>query len=153
MMRLSRRVKLIIAVVVAALLAVPAWYLASPLFIVRVGEEERQEGFSTVLATGAFMDGEPGHHGSGQAYVLTDGTSYVLRFEEFSVTNGPGLHVYLAEGADVAAGDLDLGRLKATEGSSNYDIPGGVDPLEYGYVVIWCVPFSVLFGYAALEPA
>ncbi|MEE9174434.1 MAG: DM13 domain-containing protein, partial [Thermoplasmata archaeon] len=58
--------------------------------------------------------------------------------------------VYLTQGPHVAAGDLDLGPLRASQGSSNYLIPGGVDPGSYRFVVIWCVPFSVQFGFAAL---
>lgn len=151
-MALSSRVKLVTVVVVIAALAVPAWYLISPspLFIPTVGEEEPQEGFTTAVAMGTFIDGEPGHYSSGRANILTDGSSYVLRFEEFSVTNGPGLHVYLAKGEDVSGGDVDLGPLKASQGSSNYAIPNGVEPRQFGYVVIWCVPFSVQFGFAPL---
>ncbi len=143
---------MVITAVVLVVLAIFAWYLISPLFIATVGQEELGEGFGTVLATGTFTDGAPGHYGSGSATVLTDGASYLLRFEEFSVTNGPGLHVYLSRGALVGSGDLDLGALKASQGSSNYNIPAGIDPLEFSYVVIWCVPFSVQFAYAPLSP-
>ena len=147
-MKWSRR-RTILVLALAAL-AVPAWYLGSPLFIVTRGNEAPPAQFVTVIATGTFVGGEPGHHNSGKATILTDGSAYVVRFEEFSVTNGPDIHVFLAKGPRVAAGDLDLGSVKATEGSSNYAVPGGVDPRAYGYVVIWCVPFSVQFGYAPL---
>ncbi|MFQ5986267.1 MAG: DM13 domain-containing protein [Thermoplasmata archaeon] len=144
------RVKLLLVLAVVAVLAVPIWVLASPLFFATQGNEETPAGFSSVIATGAFMDGEPGHVSSGEARLLHDESGYILRFENFFVTNGPGLAVYLAAGPRVAVGDLDLGPLRASQGSSNYPIPDGVDPLTYGYVVIWCVPFSVQFGYAAL---
>lgn len=149
----DRRVRLIVIIAVAAVAAVPAWYFVSPLFMATVAEEEPEEAFSTSVAVGDFRDGAPGHYGSGQASVLTDGSSYVLRFEEFSVTNGPDLHVYLSKEPGVGDGDVDLGPLKASQGSLNYAIPAGVDPLEFGYVVIWCVPFSVLFAYASLTAA
>lgn len=146
---MSSRTKLLVAVGVVATLAVSGWYLVSPLFFATRGEEEAPTGFSS-LATGTFVDGEPGHHSSGRALLLQAGSEYVLRFEDFSVTNGPGLHVYLARGPRVAEGDLDLGSLKASQGASNYPLPGGVNPRAYDYVVIWCVPFSVQFGYARL---
>ena len=150
-MRLSRRTKLISAAAVAVIVTALAWYLASPLFIVTGGQEAPPTGFSTVIATGSFVDGEPGHHAEGQVSLLSDGTSYVIRFANFSVTNGPDIDVFLAKGPRVALGDVNLGSVKVTEGSSNYGVPAGVNPQEFAYVVIWCVPFSVQFGYAALS--
>ena len=147
-MKWSRRRTVL--VVILLVLAIPAWWLASPLFIATQGNEAPPEDAMTVLATGRFVDGEPGHHNSGDAVLLTDGSRFVLRVENFSVTNGPDIHVFLAKGPRYAAGDLDLGSVKATQGSSNYDVPTGPDPHAYPYVIIWCVPFSVQFGYAAL---
>jgi hypothetical protein len=140
----------VLVVVILFLLAIPAWWLASPLFTVTHGSDAPPAEAMTVLAVGTFVDGEPGHRNSGDAILLTDGSRYVLRFEDFSVTNGPDIHVFLAMGPRYAAGDVDLGSVKATQGSSNYDIPAGLDPRSYAYVIIWCVPFSVQFGYAAL---
>ena len=101
-------------VVILLVLAIPAWWLASPLFIATQGNKAPPEDAMTVLATGRFVDGEPGHHNSGDAVLLTDGSRFVLRVENFSVTNGPDIHVFLAKGPRYAAGDLDLGSVKAT---------------------------------------
>lgn len=152
-MALSRPKKLLILALAVAVLAYPAWYLGSPLFLVTTGTDVRPAEFTTLVAAGPFRDGEPGHHAEGQASVLTDGSRYLLRFENFTVTNGPDLNVYLARAPFVGDGDVDLGSLKATHGSSNYLLPDGVDPTTYDYVVIWCVPFSVQFGYAELGTA
>jgi hypothetical protein len=38
--------------------------------------------------------------------------------------------------------------VKATEGNINYEIPEGVDPREYPYVLTWCKAFGVLFNSA-----
>lgn len=150
MWMVAPRIKLLLGIAVVAVVAIPVWYLASPLFFATHGDEDAPAGFSTVIATGTFMDGDPGHVSSGEARLLYDGSGYVLRFESFFVTNGPGLAVYLANGPRVAAGDLDLGPLKASQGSSNYPLPTGVDPQSYRYVIIWCVPFSIPFGFAEL---
>lgn len=99
------------------------WYLALPLFLATLGKEDAPAGFYGVVATGTFMDGEPGHVSSGEARLLHDGSGYVLRFESVFVTNGPGLAVYLAAGLRVAEGDLDPGPLKASQGSSNAPSP------------------------------
>jgi hypothetical protein len=106
-----------------------------------------------VLAEGVFRDGEPGHNGSGAARLLRaeDGALF-LRFEEFSVTNGPDLFVYLTSGGDsnVEAG-LNLGRNKATDGNINYEIPVGTDLSQYDSVVIWCDAANITFAVATLE--
>lgn len=148
-MKWSRR-RTILVVVLLLMSAIPIWWLASPLFVVTRGDEALPEDAMIVVATGVFVDGEPGHRNSGDAILLTDGSRFVLRFENFSVTNGPDIHVFLSKGPRYAPGDVDLGSVTATRGSSNYDLPPTVDPRAYAYVIIWCVPFSVQFGFAAL---
>lgn len=135
--------------------AIPAaYYSVSPLFInVTINEEiQNQLGSSfTVLATGSFMDADDFHKASGIAKLIrnADG-NYVIRLEGFRVTNGPDLFVYLAQNKDASGGFLDLGRLKGNIGAQNYDVPAGMNPENYGYVLIWCKAFTVLFGYAQL---
>lgn len=43
-----------------------------------------------------------------------------------------------------------LGKLKANNGNQNYNIPSEIDLAKYDTVLIWCRPFSVLFGSADL---
>lgn len=102
-----------------------------------------------VVAQGMFMDADSFHQGSGTAtiYQLTDG-SHVLRFEDFSVTNGPDLHVFLLQGESMD-GALDLGSIKGNLGDQNYDIPAGTDVSAFTGVSIYCVPFHVTFSTAA----
>ena len=47
---------------------------------------------------------------------------------------------------------VSLGRLRATEGNVNYEIPAGTDASEYRYALIWCKQFGVLFNSAELAP-
>jgi hypothetical protein len=107
-----------------------------------------------VLAEGELRDGEPGHNGSGRVELIrAPGGGLVLRFEEFSVTNGPDLFVVLSPDADgYAEGSLNLGGLKATDGNINYDIPAGTDITQFESAVIWCRQFDVTFAVATLEP-
>lgn len=90
------------------------------------------------------------HDASGIAKVIPlDDGSQILRLEEFRSTNGPGLYVYLA--TDKSASEfVSLGKLKANQGNQNYDIPDQTDLEKYDQVLIWCEPFRVLFGSAAL---
>jgi hypothetical protein len=110
-----------------------------------------------VVAQGEFQDADTFHQGSGQAiiYQVADG-SRVLRFENFTVTNGPDLHVLLATnptpGASSELGDyLDLGSLKGNVGNQNYEIPADVDLSQYGSIVIYCKPFHVIFSVATFQ--
>lgn len=109
-----------------------------------------------VLAAGSFLGADDFHEGSGTAtlYELEDGTR-VLRFEDFSVTNGPDLRVLLVPSSDPVndgiGGYLELEALKGNVGSQNYEIPPDVDLSAYGSVVIYCKPFHVLFAVAALD--
>jgi len=74
-------------------------------------------------------------------------TTYTVRFENFKTINGPNLHIYLA--ADLEGKDyIDLGSIRATEGNVNYEVPAGTDIFKYNKVMVWCVPFRVLFSYA-----
>ncbi len=110
----------------------------------------------TTVASGPFRDADDSHRGSGTAaiYQLEDGT-LLLRFEDFEVTNGPDLHVYLVPHenpttSEDLGGYVDLGSLKGNIGDQNYEVPDGVDISEFDSVVIYCVPFHVFFSIASL---
>ncbi len=156
-----------IVIVLVAGLGV-AWWLGSPLFINNTVNEafpiseqqvsEQSTSSPQILSTGSFRNGDSFHKGSGKAniYPQADG-SYVLRFEDFDVTNGPDLHVYLVKHADPTTsadvndnGYLDLGAIKGNQGSQNYAIAAGTDISLYKSVVIYCQPFHVVFSVAPL---
>jgi Electron transfer DM13 len=105
------------------------------------------------LRTGTFVGvGDGIHNAEGIAKVvqLQDGNN-ILRLENLHVTNGPDLYVYLA--TDKSASDfVSLGKLKANNGNQNYNIPSETDLTKYDTALIWCRPFSVLFGSAELAP-
>jgi hypothetical protein len=91
------------------------------------------------------------HNAEGLAKILTLSTgSPILRLEDFKSTNGPDVHLYLSNNKE-ANDFIDLGRLKANIGNQNYQIPLDTDFNKYKYVLIWCQPFSVLFGSAQLN--
>ncbi len=107
---------------------------------------------TNVLRTGSFVGvGDGIHNAEGTAKVipLQDGSN-ILRLEDLRVTNGPDLYVYLA--TDKSSSDfVNVGKLKANNGNQNYDIPTETDLTKYDTILIWCRPFSVLFGSAELE--
>jgi hypothetical protein len=136
------------------------WYLASPLWIDRVvSEAQPSVAASVVLASGEVSGVDFVHKGRGTATVIRDRGRLIIRFTDFEVTNGPGLRVWLVkhdnprEARDVTGSEwLVLGELKGNVGDQNYTIPAHIDIAEYGSVVIWCEPFSVLFAGATLTP-
>ena len=108
------------------------------------------------VAMGMFMDADDFHRGSGSATMFRgpDG-NHILRFEEFMVTNGPALSVLISKAEGITSSEnlgeyLDLGPLKGNVGNQNYEVPAGTDVSEYKTVVIYCVPFHVVFATAPL---
>ena len=104
----------------------------------------------TTLASGAFKGTDDFHFGRGTATIFEVAPGrYHLRLDDFSVRNGPDLYVYLSPDRGGYADDaLELGKLKATDGSFGYDLPTGVDPTSFRSAIIWCKQFSHLFAVA-----
>lgn len=92
-------------------------------------------------------------YGSGAVNILSAGDArFVLRFEGVDIAGAPDMYVYLSDHADGSPGAYtDLGRLKATTGSFNYDLPAGVDPSKVRSVVIWCRQFATTITFAPLS--
>lgn len=107
----------------------------------------------SVALEGSFSGADDFHFGRGQALLIeTEPGKYVLRFQDFSVRNGPDLFVYLSE--DPTGEHIDeafnLGSLKATDGAFNYEVPPHIDVSRIRSAVVWCRQFSVLFAHAEL---
>ena len=95
------------------------------------------------------FEGLVGHQSSGKAVIISVGDIAFLRFEDFEVTNGPDLHVYITKQGNVENG-IELGKLKGSQGNQNYDLKG-IDSSLYDTVVIYCQPFHVYFASAKLS--
>jgi hypothetical protein len=102
--------------------------------------------------SGSFTGADDFHFGRGTATLIeTAPGTWIVRFEDFSVRNGPDLFVYLSPDAKgYAKGAVELGRLKATDGDFNTKVPPGTDVAQFGSVVIWCKQFAVQFAVAPL---
>ena len=109
---------------------------------------DNQPSSMKIIARGVFQ--ERAHDVDGTALLIETPMGKVLRFEDFETVNGPELHIYLS--TDLSNKDvIDLGKIKATKGNVNYDLPRDVDVTTYNNVLIWSKPFEVLFSYAELE--
>jgi hypothetical protein len=111
------------------------------------------------LKAGSFRDQDSFHKESGQETIYRgpDG-SHLLRIEDFKVTNGPDLHIFLSPHPNptnldelYTFGAVDLGKLKDNIGNQDYPIPEDVDVSIQMTAVIYCVPFHVFFSIASLD--
>src|SRR3990170_118391 len=108
-----------------------------------------------VTHSGEFRGADDFHFARGKALLIeTEPGVYTLRFEDFSVRNGPDLFVYLSPSSEGNAdGSINLGGLKATDGAFNYEVPSGTDVTRFKSAIVWCRQFSVLFAVAPLAAA
>lgn len=110
-----------------------------------------------LVATGSFIHANPAdpvHWGKGKVSVYARA---VFLEGDFKVGPGPKYHVLLVPKAGVRSESdvqratwVDLGRLRAFEGSQRYPIPDSVNLDDYKSVVIWCERFGVLISPADL---
>jgi|SRR5580658_939098 hypothetical protein len=153
-----------IAIPIAAVALLLAWYAFRPerLVVNRTVNEAMPiaAGASSAqpLESGQFYSILHPTAGTATIYQMGDGTR-VLRFTNFSTSNGPDVHVYVVaadDAKDIAtvqkAGFVDLGVIKGNIGDQNYTLAGDLDLAKYRAVSIWCKRFSVNFGAAALRP-
>jgi hypothetical protein len=105
---------------------------------------------ASTVTSGEFRGTDEFHFGSGTASIVeVEPGRFHLRLAEFSVRNGPDLFVYLSPDRDGYTDDaVELGKLKATDGSFGYELPDGVDPSRFRSALIWCKQFSHLFAVA-----
>jgi len=90
-------------------------------------------------------------YGSGGVRLVRIGADRVLRFDNVEIAGAPDMYVYLSDRTDGQPGAfVDLGKLKATNGSFNYTVSAGVDVTTVRSVVVWCRQFSVTITYALL---
>ena len=158
------------------------WYLLSPLFIDTTVDEPLLVGVTpidsediivgqditidesmndmpvgseelNITNAGEFTGADARHKGSGQLKIVRDMDRTFLRFEDFSVTNGPDLFVTLNKGIPQSSEEFGehviVERLKGNKGNQNYDV-SEYDLSEYDSVSIYCKNFSTLFATASL---
>ncbi len=109
---------------------------------------------SATQRSGTFR-GNSSYNVSGTAVLQQQGNNLKLIFEDnFRSSNGPQLGVFLAKNAPgvlTASNSVSLGALKSNAGKQEYNVPAGVKLSDYDFVVVYCIPFNIAFGYAKLE--
>ncbi|MFI1770525.1 DM13 domain-containing protein [Thalassobellus citreus] len=105
-----------------------------------------EEMSNSSLLSGDFIS--DAHVTSGKASVNDNKTT--LSFSNFKTDEGPLLEIYLATDTSASA-YITLGAIKGVNGNYEYTLPDSVDLEKYDHVLIWCVTFSVNFGYTVLK--
>ncbi|MGM0865536.1 MAG: DM13 domain-containing protein [Bacillota bacterium] len=155
-----------IGIAVAGALGV-GWWLISPLLIDKVVNEAPVSSSSGSIMketdssspdemtndtmkvnelVGTFQGADENHNAKGKVSISEKN----IRLENFEVTNGPDLYVYLVEEGQETKEGISLGELKGNIGNQNYEIPGGHSASSGMEIVIWCKQFNVDFGRAEL---
>jgi hypothetical protein len=155
----------LLGVVVGTAIGLAAGLIVFPfVFAPPPATEQRSETDRAPLASGRFIHADPSdavHWGEG-GVALFD--SAVFLESDFEVGPGPAYHVYLSESSaeDISRADdknalaasglrVDLGRLRAFQGSQRFVLPAGEDARKYSSVTIWCQAFKVLITVADLK--
>lgn len=118
-----------------------------PSFVTEtVGDIKAQSGSDVRLLKLTQVAALKGYDASGTAALMESGPKSFLRFDGFGVTPGFDQRVYLTKDGSVSTG-VDLGLLKATTGSQNYDITG-IDTETYNIVIIYSKTFDEYYAHA-----
>jgi hypothetical protein len=142
----------------------PVWYQTTldegfpipPAFVSKQSEMSKKSPNTVVLqslvATGMFT-GAGRHVAEGVALLFSypDSDSYV-RLENFIVTNGPLLYVYVTTvDENGVVKEHEIAPLKASTGSHNYILPTNLNVQLINKVYIYCKPFRTVFGKAEFK--
>ncbi len=102
------------------------------------------------------LTGLAGHRGSGTASIVrTPDGSHVVQLEDYDVSSGVTLFLYVVPGIDQeepGANGVNLGRLAENTGNRVVPIPQGTDLSGPQTVLIWCEPFTTPIAAANQVP-
>lgn len=111
------------------------------------------------VASGTFQPINAVRWGQGTVTIYENASGgLMMRFEGYSMLGGPDLRVYLspAEAPNAFASmtvagvePVDVGALKASDGSQNYELPD-VDLALYRSVVVYSTSLDLIYTYAPL---
>jgi hypothetical protein len=105
---------------------------------------------TTLVVMGNFTAGPYGSAGGTAEVRRASNGSLTLVLKNFTVNNGPDLHVYLSKEVQ-PLNFIDLGLLRSTSGTQTYTINGNPDFSQFKFALIHCQRFNHLFGSAELK--
>jgi hypothetical protein len=108
--------------------------------------EEEISNNAVLRFTGTFSP-TSGISGSGLAKIYQLGNAYTLKLENYTISAGPDLKVYLSK-TESPSDFVNLGNVNP---DLTYTIPQQVNLVDYPYVLIHCQQYNHLFAIAALQ--
>lgn len=130
-------------------------FIFSILFLILSCQEEgdlTRNVDDTVIASNAILK----YHGTfestsgitvlGEAKIYQEGNHYKVKLDNFSISSGPDLKVYLSKAAQPTE-FVNLGNLTS---QTVYPIPPSVNVADYSHVLIHCQQYSHLYAIAKL---
>jgi hypothetical protein len=109
-----------------------------------------------VVAQGSFYKVEVRGEGTAKLYRMPDGRR-IIRFENFVTGENTDLFVWVSEHAKpttsvqaLGTPHIELGNLKSTLGTQNYELPASLPNDKIKSIVIWCQPVSIAYAAVAL---
>lgn len=104
------------------------------------------------LPSGTFVKKKKKLKGAWEIVERGDKT-FIVFADDFRAANGPDLKIFLSPqtvsdvtGKTAVNGAINIGELKATKGTQEYEIPAGVNLSDYNSVLVHCEAYSVLWG-------
>ncbi|MEJ7644795.1 MAG: DM13 domain-containing protein [Chryseolinea sp.] len=108
---------------------------------------------SAPTSMGAFTS--YAHGLSGKAVIYADASNaQTLRLELFNLTSGPDVYVFLSKSNNYSAANaIPITMLKGSYANNNLTLTldNSIDLETHKFVLVYCVEFSSLFGFAELE--
>ena len=83
---------------------------------------------------------------SGEAKIYQEGNQYKVKLDNFTISDGPDLKVYLSK-SSTPTQFVNLGNLTS---QTVYSIPSTVNVDDYSHVLIHCQQYNHLFAIATL---
>jgi len=114
--------------------------------LTRTQAKSLDQGTAILKYSGNFS-GTSGIAVIGQAKIYLEGNRYRVQLENFSISEGPDLKVYLSKGATPTE-FVSLGNLTA---ATVYEIPKEVIVANYSHVLIHCQQYNHLYAIAPLN--
>ena len=105
--------------------------------------------------TGAGVFTSYAHNLSGKASLFCgDDNNKAIRLENFNMLAGPDVYVFVSKSNNYSkANVIEVAKLASgyMDSDVNFDFKSQTYTSEYKFVLVYCVQYNSLFGYAELE--
>ena len=108
---------------------------------------------SSIIKMGMFIGYAHGLDGTAALYVDGAGAK-VLRFENFTMSQGPDVHVYVSKSANFSnANVIEVANLADgySKSNINFKVTSPSYTSDHKFVLVYCVQYNSLFGNTELK--